>query len=197
MKSARLKKKDVDLSFVISLLQSLQLLARELHDEFSGFESKAKATAIEADNADSTLSSRKHKCSIRITHFKGAAPETVLTGSNKFEVDTCLPVIYLLPQAMSHRLSACVTIHGYFSFLLELPELDSSSNEDSCKSLASVYSIDQNEKQFVTECQHVKHHICCQPTQQYEHQTNLPMPALHCVIKEDVWNRRFQTLRLL
>jgi Domain of unknown function (DUF4371)/hAT family C-terminal dimerisation region len=194
--SKTLQKKDVDLSVVISLLQSLQLFTAELRNdvEFVGFELKAKALAKEAEYADSVSSTRKRKRSIRLTRFEGAAPDTVLTGSSKFKVDTYLPVIDSLCQALLHRLSAYETIHGLFSFLLELPALDSSSIEDSCKSLALVYSVDIDEKEFVAECQHFKHHIHCQP--KLQNQTKLSMSALYHVIKEDCLESTFPNLEI-
>ena len=92
------------------------------------------------------------------------------------------------------------TIHGLFSFLLKLPELDITSIEDSCKKLASVYSVDLDEKESVAECQHFKHHIVdlvdihCQPKQQQ--QTNLSMSALYRVIKSDCLESTFPNLEI-
>jgi len=194
--SKTVQKQDVNLSVVISLLQSLKQFTTELRDQFSVFESQAKVIAKDADYADST--SRKRKRSIRFTCFEGAAPDTVLTGSDKFKVDTYLPVIDSLCQALSHRLSAYDTIHGLFSFFLELPQLDITSIEDSCKNLASVYSVDLNEQEFVSECQHFKHHIAdilhCQPKQQQ--QTSMSMSALYRVIKSDCLESTFPNIEI-
>lgn len=192
--SKTVQKQDVDLSVVISLLQSLQLFTTELRDKFIDFEAKAKHIAKQADYADTTSSSRKRKRSIRITCFEGAAPDTVLIGSSKFKVETYLPVIDSLSQALSHRLSAYETIHGLFSFLLALPELDSPSIENSCKLLASVYSIDLDEKEFIAECEHFKHHIHCQSKQQKP--TKLSMSYLYRVIKEDCLESTFPNLEI-
>jgi hypothetical protein len=91
------QKQDVNLSVVVSLLQSLHLFTSELRDEFSGFELKAKAIATDANYADTTC--RKRKRSILITRFEGAASETVLTGREKFRLDTYVSVIDSLCQA--------------------------------------------------------------------------------------------------
>ena len=182
--SKAVQKQDVNLSVVVSLLQSLHLFTSELRDEFSGFELKAKAIATDANYADTTC--RKRKRSILITHFEGAAPDTVLTGREKFRLDTYVPVVDSLCQALSGRLSAYETIHGLFSFLMELPALDAVSIESSCKKLASIYSTDVNEQELVAECQHFKHH---QPA-------NLSVSALYRSIKSDCLESTFPNIEI-
>ena len=55
--SKTIQKQNVDLSVVISMLQSLQLFpTKQICDEFRGFESKAKDIAKEANYADTALS---------------------------------------------------------------------------------------------------------------------------------------------
>jgi hypothetical protein len=75
--SKAVHKQDVNLSVVVSLLQSLHLFTSELRDEFSGFELKAKAIATDANYADTTC--RKRKRSIRITRFERAARLTLFS----------------------------------------------------------------------------------------------------------------------
>jgi len=116
--SKTVQKQDVNLGVVVSLIQSLKLFTESLRDRFFEYELKAQAIAKDSQYTDSCC--RASKRSFPITFLEGPAPDTVLTPSDIFRVDTYLAVIDSLITGLSHRLVAYEEIHSLFGFFAEL-----------------------------------------------------------------------------
>ena len=118
------------------------------------FENKAKNNVETTNYHDE----QKREHSRRKQINDGDAEDAALRGSQKFKVETYLPIIDKLCSALSHRVEAYKNIHILFSFLAEFRTMNDDDISKSAAEFQKIYSEDI-EPEFVTEIIHFKNFV--------------------------------------
>lgn len=120
-----LQSKDVDILAAVDLLKSLKSYLDHMRDEFEDYELAAKANSRCPDPEFSDEHKRARKRSVQLTRDDGSAEEVLLKGSEKFKVDTYLPILDSLTSQLTKRAEAYENIGELFSFFNQLKTIDS------------------------------------------------------------------------
>lgn len=150
--SKELQSSTIDILYASNLLSSLEGYFIEIREMFDMYESKAKEMCPNAHFND--FENRIRKRSDRLKRFEGGSEEVILSGSNKFKLETFLPIIDSLFTNVSDRCKKYQKIGCLFSFLGNLSDLDKSEMETKCKKLAEVYKDDIVDNELFHECIH-------------------------------------------
>jgi len=111
--SIELQKHDIDLSFAVTLLQSLTDTIAGMRLKFSDFEEEAGSLS---DKIGQDFSDVRRRKIIKKNSDKSVEPE-LLSGHKKFEVNTFFVVIDRLVTEMTKRISAYKFLNSIFGFI--------------------------------------------------------------------------------
>ncbi|XP_013785780.1 uncharacterized protein LOC106469816, partial [Limulus polyphemus] len=114
-----LQSQDVDILVAIDLLKSLKAYLREMRDTFSEYEAKAKSRCPDLKYSDGDKRARKR--SVRLTRYDGSAEQILLHESEKFKLETYLPILH---SHLTKRAEAFESIGNLFSFFSQLKTID-------------------------------------------------------------------------
>lgn len=97
-----IQEKKMELGNAVSLLKALKENLTALHDQFPDFEKLAQEKAVCKEYRDATGHGVTRKCQFD----KDTVVETVLSGSDKFHIDSFLPIIDSLCVTLDKRTDA-------------------------------------------------------------------------------------------
>ncbi|XP_042227821.1 uncharacterized protein LOC121870117 [Homarus americanus] len=155
--SKALQSKDVDILVAVNHLKSLKTYLQEIRDKFSEYELKAKSRCLDSDYSDANKSERKQ--SVLLTRYDGSAEKILLHKSEKFKVETFLPILDSLNSDLTKRAEAYQWIGNLFSFFGQLKTIDSDELNKKCEKLANVYHKDLDYGELLNECKQLKHYM--------------------------------------
>ena len=97
---------------------------------------------------------RERKRSVCVTRYYGSssAEEVLLSKSEKFKVETFLPILDTLIFELTKRAEAYSQIGNLFSFFSELKTIASDALKKMCEHLANMYDKDFNYDDLLYEC---------------------------------------------
>ena len=112
-----------------------------------------------------------------LTRYDGSSSAEVvlLSKSEKFKVETFLPILGTLIFELTKCAEAYSQIGNLFFFFSELKTIASDALEKKCKHLANMYHKDDD---LLNECEHLKHYMAL--NENYE-----TLPALYRKIVSD------------
>ena len=94
-----------------------------------------------------------------LTRYYGAEEEVQFSKSQKFKVETFLPVLDSLICELKKRAEAYSMIGNLFSFFSELTTISSDELNIKCSDLAQMYHQDIYHGELLNECLHLKKYI--------------------------------------
>lgn len=130
---------------------------QSLRNDFHSFEDDAHVKVPEAEY--SSIHQRPKKRSVCTTRNDGNAPDTILTDSEKFRIETFLPIVDSWAQGLSTRGAAYDSFNGKFSFLININELNNAEIQSKCKDLANFYDTDLDCFDLYLECLQFKDYV--------------------------------------
>jgi len=124
--SKSVQSENSNLASITSQISSLKRFVSSIRDDYSRFEEQARKRSPEAKfNGENQ---RERQRSTRITSLEGDAEETIFNDcSEKFRIETFLPIIDALSAGLEHRSGAYEAINQRFSFIEDLPGIYSLS----------------------------------------------------------------------
>lgn len=171
-----LQSKDMDILVATKLLESLKTYLQEIRDKFNEYELKARERCPNSDYSDAK--NRKRKRSVRLTKYNGPEEEVLLHKSEKFKVETFLPVL----DSQNTKLTKCAKAYSWignlFSFFSQLKTIGADDLNQKCKDLANVHHQHPDYDDLVNECTHFKHYM-------HLDENCKTLPALHRKIISD------------
>ncbi|XP_040197362.1 zinc finger MYM-type protein 1-like [Rana temporaria] len=150
-----LQSEDMNILVAMNLLESLKTYLQDTRDRFSAYELKARSRCPDSEYKEK----REGKRSVRLTRYDGSEEEVLLSKSEKFKVETFLPVLDSLIPALTKRAEAYSSIGNMFSFFCELKTIRSDDLKKRCEYLANVYHKDLDYGDLLNECEHLKHYM--------------------------------------
>lgn len=132
-----LQSKDVNILVAANLLESLKSYLQETRDKFNEYEFKARSMCPDADYSEGKK--RERTRSVRFSRYDGSGEELLLNKSEKFKVETFLPILDTLIVELTRRAEAYSQIGNLFSFLSELKTITSDALKTKCEHLANTY----------------------------------------------------------
>lgn len=155
-----LQKTTLTLSVAVKMLKSLTLYISEKRNKFDWYEKRANEIAPNSVYKD--INKRIKKRSTRLTYFDNTDtpdPDVILEGSEKFKIETFLPVIDTLLNNLTKRSKAYENIFEIFGFLEILTDVNEQTLTNSCTHFASIYNKDVNETELISECFHLRAYL--------------------------------------
>ena len=154
-----LQSKDVNILVATNLLESMKTYLPETRDKFSEYEFKARSMCPDTHYSDEKK--REWKRSVCLTRYdiSSSADKVLLSKSEKFKVETFLPILDTLIFELTKRAEAYSQIGNLFSFFSELKTIASDALQKKCKHLANIYHNDLNYDDLLNECGHLKHYM--------------------------------------
>ena len=144
----------------IDLFKSLKAYLKEMRDTFSEYEAKTKSRCPDSKYSDGDKRARKR--SVCLTRHDGSA-EQILHESEKFKVETYLPIQDSLNYHLTKRAETYESIGNLFSFFSQLKTIDcnelSQSQRQRCEKLANAYHEDLDYNELINESKQFKHYI--------------------------------------
>ncbi|XP_040203750.1 uncharacterized protein LOC120935756 [Rana temporaria] len=116
-----LQSEDMNILVAMNLLESLKTYLQDTRDRFSAYELKARSRCLDSEYKEK----REGKRSVRLTRYDRSEEEVLLSKSEKFKVETFLPVLDSLIPALTKRTEAYSSIGNMFSFFCELKTISS------------------------------------------------------------------------
>ncbi|KAL5502781.1 hypothetical protein EMCRGX_G009603 [Ephydatia muelleri] len=139
--SQTLQSATLDLNNAVAALQSLRAFVEDRRNAFNKYE--AEASKLSGCTTYSQSFSRVRKRNVRLNPLDyGHGPEAEMSPSQKFKVESFLPVIDKLIICLNQRLQAYDKVTDLFGFLHRLDTADSAEIEEATKKLLQVYPGD-------------------------------------------------------
>ncbi|KAF7652124.1 hypothetical protein LDENG_00101180 [Lucifuga dentata] len=138
--SHKLQQSDLDLATAVKLLESLQSFVGPLCDQFSAFEDAARtlSTTTQSYQHDLTRARKRKSFSDESTEN-----EVLLSGSDKYKVETFNVIIDRLISCLTKRTDAYRDITGLFGILFDM-ECDAQEVHNRTTTFISTYPEDLN-----------------------------------------------------
>lgn len=115
--STLLQKQNITLDVAINLLSAIDEFIIGLRDNFDNFDSSARQKNPDSEYKD--LSERMRCRSSRQTFFDGSGPSVILTGKERFKIETFLPIVDTLSVHLKQRLGSYTKIGQRFDFFFD------------------------------------------------------------------------------
>ncbi|XP_013788300.1 zinc finger protein 862-like [Limulus polyphemus] len=148
--------KNVDILVANDLLKSLKVYLQEMRDKFSEYEAKAKSRCPDLKYSDGDKRARKR--SMHLTRYYGLPEQILLHETEKFKVETYLPLLDSLNSHLTER-EAYESIENLFSLFSQLKTIDCNEFSQRCEKLANAYHEDLDYNELLNECKQFKHYI--------------------------------------
>ncbi|KAG8178524.1 hypothetical protein JTE90_022847 [Oedothorax gibbosus] len=145
---------DIDLSRAVQLLSSLTLYLEDIRSRFEDYEKMAKEVAINLSSKEESRIPRKHFKTI----YDGNAPETVLKPTDKFKVETFLPIIDQLQTELHDRIKVYELLEERFACLHKFKSMEIGIMKEKAEALAKTYPKDLS-IDIVNELNHLNYFI--------------------------------------
>jgi hypothetical protein len=114
MVSKTLQSEDVNLSDIVSLMNSLKTFVQSVRDDFDDCVEKAKEKRPLAEYSFTTQRAKKRR--FRATRNEGPSVDANLTGDTKFRVEVFYPILDSLHEGLSTRSVAYERMNDRFFF---------------------------------------------------------------------------------
>lgn len=155
--SKTLQTENLQMDVAVNLLESLCKFVKDLRQKFDVYESKAKKFSEISDYSDAFVRGKKR--STQCAPYEGSGEDVRLHGSNKFRVETFLPIIDTLTSELERRTQVYHGINNRFGFFTKLSSLQDDQIENHCEALCDTYKSDLNRLDLKLECVHLKHYL--------------------------------------
>lgn len=183
------QKVEVDLSIVVSLLNSLEKYLQAMRGKFNEILDDAKKLA--GVDEVPKKNQRPRKRSIRIKRFEGPSEEAVFNEVDSLRVEIFYPIIDNLLSSIKKRRIAYDEINNDFCFLTKLQDMEDDSIAENCKRLANVYDSDVSADELISECVQFKYYL-----QELRKDTKLSILNLYTQIKNECLMSTFPNIEV-
>ena len=114
---------------------------------------------VRPDSKYSDGDKRARKRSVLLTRHDGSAEQILLHESEKFNVETYLPILDSLNSHLTKRAEVYESIGNLFSFFSQLKTIDCNELRQRCEKLAKAYHEDLDYNELLNQCKQIKHYI--------------------------------------